>query len=110
MAKKSHDYEWCEVYGGPRDGFWCSTGNVSERKGQISFHDVDGVAHYYVLITAHTFNTAEKCFEPTKTFFAYAGDDPKKIWDRVIIGHPGCPANNDYDPDDEPDWYNPNND
>lgn len=106
MIKKSYDYQWCEVYGGPRDGLWCGTGKVSQQGGKISFCDVDGRSHYYVLITVHTYNAEKNRMEPLKTFFAYAGTDPDALMNNVIIGYPGCAANN-YDPDDEPDWYNP---
>lgn len=106
MADKSSDYLWRELYGGPRDGLWCSTGKVSQNGGKISFFDVEGKPHYYVLITLHEYNAEKKCLEPTKTFFAYAGSDAQNIMHNVIVGHPGCNANN-YDPDNEPDWYNP---
>jgi hypothetical protein len=109
MADKSRahfDYMWCELYGGPRDGLWCSTGNVSQYgSATISFPDVDGKSHYYVLLTAKKYNPEKGCLEDEKTFYAYAGTNEKTVMDNVIIGHPGCAANN-YDPDLEPDWYN----
>ena len=99
MTKKNQeDYRWCEHYGGPRDGHWCSTGDVgaSANKGQLSYTDNAGIAHYYVLLRHQPGDYM---------FYAYAGTDHDKIWSNVIVGFPGCSANN-YDPDLEPDWYN----
>lgn len=101
MAKKS-DYNWCEHYGGPKDGYWCSTGDLndgSKKGGTLSYRDRDDVEHFYVLLTHHGADNQ------TLQFYAYAGTTREKMWSNVIVGYPGCNQNN-YDPDLEPEWYN----
>lgn len=99
MAKSA--YHWCQHYGGPKDGYWCSTGdiNAAHHKGRLSYRDADGIEHFYVLVE-HVHPKESKLL-----FYAYAGTNKERIWSNVIVGYPGCGANN-YDPDLEPDWYN----
>jgi hypothetical protein len=103
MLKKS-DYNWCEHYGGPKDGYWCSTGDLNNgRGGMLSYRDPDNVEHFYVLLTHYT--AAKGDLVPVMQFYAYAGTVREALWRNVIVGYPGSNKNN-YDPDLEPDWYN----
>jgi hypothetical protein len=99
--EKDTGYHWCQHYGGPKDGYWCSTGDTKadHHKGQLSYRDADDTEHFYVLLKSISMK------EPDLLFYAYAGTDREKIWSNVIVGHPGCNKNN-YDPDLEPEWYN----
>lgn len=105
MPKKS-DYNWCEHYGGPKDGYWCSTGDLNasgNKGGMLVYRDHDNVEHFYVLLTHYALER-DTTLAPT-TFYAYAGTVREQVWSNVIVGYPGCNKNN-YDPDLEPDWYN----
>jgi hypothetical protein len=102
---KKAEYDWCEHYGGPKDGYWCSTGDLSTAhfSGVLSYRDTDGITHFYVLIRQGLLEK-DKHKKPYR-YYAYGGTSREKCWDNAIVGHPGCNKNN-YDPDLEPEWYN----